>query len=49
MVLRTEAPAPGEIESRFENITTKVLNLVSDKDCYDVSDPGRLPAQAVRE
>jgi hypothetical protein len=31
MVLRTEAPAPGEIERRFEKIATNVLNLVSGK------------------
>jgi len=31
MVLRTEAPTPGEIERRFENIATNVFNLISGK------------------
>src|SRR5260221_6973134 len=31
MVLRAEAPAPGEIERRFEHIATNVLNLVGGK------------------
>src|SRR5580692_4056074 len=31
MVLRTEAPAPGELERRSENIAMNILNLVSGK------------------